>query len=371
MKRLLSLFLAVTLVTLGAALLTSCDNNELSFTLLSDGTYGVGAVRPQKMDTAVIPEVYEGVAVTAILPRAFEGATRLSEVVIPESITSVGDAAFAGCTALSAVSLPSSLTYVGSSVFDGCTSLSLTEKDGAYYLGNAETPHLYLAAVKDRSALSAAIAPETRFIASRAFYDCPYLTAVTLPSGLLSVGAEAFGRCPALAAVEISDLAAFCRIAFADETANPAAVAGALSLGGTPLTELSLPEGVTAVGSYAFSGLPLTEITLPATVVTLGDFAFAGTAITSMTLPDGLTVIGRGAFSLCASLTEVTLPSAVEFIGREAFFGCAALESATFGKATGWYVDGSPLAPEDVETPTAAAGALIGAYNGEEWTRRN
>ena len=27
-------------------------------------------------------------------------------------------------------------------------------------------------------------------------------------------------------------------------------------------------------------------------------------------------------------------------------------------------------APDDVETPEAAAGALVGAYVGEEWTRK-
>lgn len=369
MKRLLSLLLVAALLSLGAAALTSCDKNELTFTRLSDGTYGVSAVRPERIESAMIPATHEGVAVTAILPRAFEGAIRLREVAIPEGITSVGDAAFASCTALTSVSLPSSLTYVGSSVFDGCTALAFTERDGAYYLGNAEAPTLYLAAIKDREATAAAIAPKTRFIASRAFYGCPYLAEVTLPAGLLAVGAEAFGRCPALAAVTISDLAAFCRIAFADEAANPAAVAGTLSLGGTPLTSLTVPAGVTAIGSYAFLGLPLTEISLPESVVAIGDYAFAKTAVTAVTLPSGLTVIGRSAFTLCPALREINVPSGVIYIGREAFFGCTALERATFGKIENWYVSGVPLSPEDIETPEVAAGTLVGGFNGSIWTQ--
>ncbi|MBQ2719238.1 MAG: leucine-rich repeat domain-containing protein [Clostridia bacterium] len=370
MKRTLSLLLALLLLTLGALPLSGCDKNELEFILLADGTYGVRAVRPDRIEVLTVPESHEGVAVTALLPRALEGAARLTEVTLPEGIKTLGDAAFAGCTALTAITLPSSLTYVGSSVFDGCTALAYTEWEGAYYLGNAEAPTLYLAAVKSRGITEATLPSGVRFIASRAFYDCRELASVTLPSDLLSVGAEAFGRCTALRRVEISDLSAFCRIAFADEAANPAAVAGALSLNVTPITALTVPEGVTAIGDFAFLGLPLTEITLPTTLVSVGDYALAGTAVTALTLPSSLTVIGEGAFRHAAALTEVTLPAALLSIGRDAFYGCTALTSATLQNTEGWYVDGVPLPPEDIATPAATAASLSGVYTDSVWTRK-
>lgn len=67
------------------------------------------------------------------------------------------------------------------------------------------------------------------------------------------------------------------------------------------ILSVSLPEGLTSIGSYAFSDCK---------------------ALTSFIIPDGVTSIGRSAFNWCTSLTSVTIPHSVTSIGGEAFLNC-------------------------------------------------
>lgn len=94
---------------------------------------------------------------------------------------------------------------------------------------------------------------------------------------------------------------------------------------------LSLPEGLTNVGSKAFYDcVNLTAIVLPSTVKEIGDLAFCQcTSVTILSLNDGLQKIGRSAFELCSSLTDLRLPGSVTTLGRHAFYRCESLEYVT------------------------------------------
>ena len=94
------------------------DYDELlDFYLLPDGTYGVKAGNALYLDTIVIPEKHNGKKVTKILPHAFDGATNLMSITIPDSITSIGDFAFSGCASLSSLTIPESVTRIGKYIF--------------------------------------------------------------------------------------------------------------------------------------------------------------------------------------------------------------------------------------------------------------
>ena len=115
--------------------------NALDFYPLPDGTYGVKAGNTLYMDKVVIPAEYNGKPVTQILPNAFEKATNLTEIVIPNSITSIDGRAFFSCDSLTSVVIPDSVTSIGHDAFNNCKSLtsvvignSVTSIDGgAFY----------------------------------------------------------------------------------------------------------------------------------------------------------------------------------------------------------------------------------------------
>ena len=89
--------------------------------------------------------------------------------------------------------------------------------------------------------------------------------------------------------------------------------------GVTNLRHVTIPEGVTEIGSSAFSDNPqLTKITLPSSLKKIGHGAFYGTNLTSIDLPEGLEEIGSEAFS-GTKLTELVLPSSLKRIDAYAF----------------------------------------------------
>ena len=91
------------------------------------------------------------------------------------------------------------------------------------------------------------------------------------------------------------------------------------------VTSISIPEGVTTIGTNALRNFKLiTSITIPDSVTSLEGSALSGcTALTSAVLSDGLTVLG-GTFSGCTALTSVTLPSGVTTL-NSTFSGCTSL----------------------------------------------
>lgn len=154
-------------------------------------------------------------------------------VVIPSSVTNegitysvkyIGDNAFQDCVGMTSVTIPNSVTTIRIDSFRGCTGL----------------------------------------------------TSVTIPSSVILVGNRAFDGCTGLSKVEISDLSAWCGINFYYK-GNPLTLAGHLYLNGKEITNLVIPESVTAIGRYAFSGcIGLTSITIPSSVAEIGEASFSG-----------------------------------------------------------------------------------------------
>ncbi len=93
------------------------------------------------------------------------------------------------------------------------------------------------------------------------------------------------------------------------------------------LTSVSLPSTVTVIGGFAFADCPsLTSVNIPNGVTAISDWAFNDcTSLQSLDLPDGITTIGDGAFNGCKALKELDLPASVRSVKWEAFTGCNAL----------------------------------------------
>ncbi|MBR4322533.1 leucine-rich repeat protein [Treponema sp.] len=95
--------------------------------------------------------------------------TKLTNLIIPNSVTTIGYGAFNGCKSLTSVTIPNSVTEIGWKVFIGCKSLISVE------IPNSVTE-----------------------IGRSAFHGCESLTSVTIPMSVTSIKGEAFFDCKSL-----------------------------------------------------------------------------------------------------------------------------------------------------------------------------
>lgn len=105
---------------------------------------------------------------------------------------------------------------------------------------------------------------------------------------------------------------------------------------------VTIPEGVTSIGSRAFSGC---------------------SRLTSVTIPDGVTSIGDWAFENCSSLTSVTIPASVKSIGISAFSGCSNLETVNYNGTTAQW---AAITKEDSWSSGVPASTKVTCSGGEQ-----
>ena len=101
----------------------------------------------------------------------------------------------------------------------------------------------------------------------------------------------------------------------------------------SPLTSVTVPDGVTSIGQNAFyECTSLTSIIIPDSVTSIVDYAFSEcSSLASIAIPDGVTSIGYLAFVGCSSLQSIKIPDSVTRIRDGAFARCSNLQ-AFYGK---------------------------------------
>ena len=226
---------------------------------------------------------------------------------------------------------------------------------------------------------------------SNVFGSCKNLTSIDIPSGVTTIGENAFIECTSLSDVTIEsttkltyNLGAFDSIdsnavlhvprelvdAYqADGSWTDAFGGGIVAIGDTPtpLTVVNLKykttmanQYVTLMGVYDNSIKKFTvdgvDVTLPTSnggslscsIPSIGEHvatyevdkgkeqdAFNSNVfgscknLTSIDIPSGVTSISYGAFYYCESLTSVTIPTTVTSIGDAAFYQCSSLTDVT------------------------------------------
>ncbi len=310
----------------------------------------------------VIPDTYNGLAVTSVKSGAFENSDKIVSVKAGNNVKNIGDKAFAGCTALTEVEIGNNVTEVGEYVFSGCSAL-----EKVVFPGNLRI--LTRGMFSGCSSLKEVAVPDSvKEIRGSVFYNCSSLKSVSFGDSVTLVGLSAFYGCAGIENVYYSGgLADWLAISFFDGVANPLNGGAALYLNGAPCTELVLPEGTVKVGNNVFFGCgSLTSVTIPASVTNIGSQAFSGcknlaeilyegdlTAWcgidglanvmtrgvslyidgeplgSELTIPDSVTSVKYGTFLGCTGLTSVVVGDNVTSISEGAFSGCSSLESIT------------------------------------------
>ena len=309
---------------------TVYTSGEWECVLREDGTAEIKGYNGS--DTELnIPAQMEGRAVTVIGRAAFRNCASLTAVRIPSSVTTIGEYAFYKCSALSTIHCPDSVAVIGRRAFFGCQSLSIFRvPDSVVSIGSdAFSSCESLTLIIPKGSYASEYQGEYGFpdVLGCLFYTLledgtaevtgytGTATELTIPDGFTAIGEGAFSALSSLTSIMLPD--------------GVTTIGNSAFSNCTGLTSIVLPDGVTTIGERAFSGCTsLTSITIPDGVTTIGERAFAECyVLTSITLPDSVTAIGNDAFHLCFSLTSITLPDSVTAIGERAFSDCYSLTS--------------------------------------------
>ena len=181
---------------------------------------------------------------------AFAECSNLREAYL--DVETIGDFAFGGCNNLTVPYFGERLTTIGNAAFEGCENL-----------GRLDIPNNVVT------------------IGDYAFNGCGYIARLYMGNGIASIGEDAFDDCY-VGVIGIQNLPAWLHISFATSHSNPLLGAENLVVGYDMISELVIPDGITAIIDYSLVGCP---------------------NVASVSIPESVSSIGIGAFEGCRSLT--------------------------------------------------------------------
>ena len=281
--------------------------------------------------------------VTAIEKRAFSGCAGLTELPLPTGLTTLGDGAFAGCKGLTHVTIPGSVGKLGDSwglgsgVFSNCTGLvSLTICEGVTEIGEQE--FYGCSSLTDLSIPASVTSMGDRI--HYPFSGCSQLTAWNIhPDNPVYRGEG-----PLLLTKDGKTLLR-CLVGASGVAAVPEGVTKIEYWAFEycrKLTEIHLPASVCEMEESAV----LADAWLKKIVIHPDNPVFRAEgpmvlrrdglllrclecASGELTVPDGVTALGWGSFSGCRKLTRIVLPASVTEIDRsicgDTFHSCPKL----------------------------------------------
>jgi len=235
--------------------------------------------------------------VTELAQKAFQGANKLTSMIIPSNVKIIGNEAFRNMTGLETVTFenPSQVTELKADVFRACDKLKEV------------------------------MLPASITTIASAFYECKALEKITIPNGskLKTIEASAFAT--------NTKLKNFIFEGSCDlETINFNAFANAKEL-----ESFNFPKSIKNIELNAFNGCDkMTTVTFhpEADIEKIGAGAFANCGLNAISLPKKVKVIEREAFSSCKALTEINIEQYTTTIHPEAFKFCENLTDINIHK---------------------------------------
>jgi len=270
--------------------------------------------------------------------QSFNGMGYLSSFVFPDgnnnTINSIGREAFAGTILTGSLVLPDGLIAIGDGAFDGTRITQVVLPESLQIIGNYS--------FSSCSLLGNLVLPtDLVSIGNYAFYDCGLSGNLILPDSLTSLGDGAFSSCGSLTGelriplfieqiggYTFNECEGLSRLVLHDgiKSIGENAFYYCRNLRG----ELTLPSTLLRIGPYAFANCGFSgSLYLPESLQTIGWNAFEGCSRLSGTLsiPSSLSYINGNTFSGCAQLEKLLLPGTMQVIESGAFNGCYGLKS--------------------------------------------
>lgn len=299
---------------------------------------------------------------TAIKTSAFSG-TKLSKVILPDSLTELGERAFENCSLLKEITIPSKISVLNQLTFSRCMSLenvdfvSSGQENGVDNYNLQEImPQAFYGCTALRDVQFLKNLNKLTSIGDRAFAYCSAkngtskdeygqqayygIQSILLPENLVSLGQEAFSNCYTLQTITIPN--------------KVTALESKTFVNCYNLQQVILSNILTTIGDNCFDSCKsLNDLTFPVSLTQIGANAFINcanqkaklaivngkrvydytyTGLNNITLPDNINQIGNNAFKGCFNLNNVKLPANLTQLNTSLFEGCAIQLKGSDGK---------------------------------------
>ena len=242
--------------------------------------------------SVTIPTTLDGKTVTSLGSSAFESATNITEIIIPNTVKIIEYGAFRNCTKLAKVDL-GNIEEMSFDVFTGCTSFTTitipkTLKKGTWNgcLNNPNITSITLeegltvipdGLCKNTGITSIIIPSSVKKIEEYAFANCTKLTKVDLGS-IESIGYHIFSGCTSLTTITIP------------KTLKSTSTVNAPCLDNPNITNIIFEEGLTVIPSALCANTGITSVTIPNSVKKIELWAFEDcTKLDKITILDNVT----------------------------------------------------------------------------------
>ena len=175
----------------------------------------------------------------------------VTEMVVPDCVTDIRTMAFMNCRSLTTLTLP------------------FAERNLGYYW------HPYDSEQNDtrlpRSLKTIVLSEGLTKISDSAFENCGYLERIYFPSTLTWIGQNAFSGCSSLKEAHVESAEGLCSVYVDRYSSHPLMN---LYIDGSPVSVLTIPEGVASIGNIAFYISSVTSVIIPQSVVQINGSAF-------------------------------------------------------------------------------------------------